>query len=378
MYIVYGSTISFEDNSTTEFSNNNATTGGAIGSNDSSISFECNSITVFSYNNADRGGAIYSDVGSTISFEDNSTTEFSNNNASYDGGAIYSHDCNVLEQNFPNSLFSNNTSSAQGETIDSFINNNGIPSKLEFYDPAICIDDHNRKQGCGKYYINHVMLGQYISASVVNYCNYPIDAKNFRIKFNDERGNGGYTISNSSNIRICGSQGIRIIGYTPLSKPLNYSSIIQLDIEQNSMWKKISVNLTVELSPCYPGFWQYRDLEKCECYHDNDNDTIFCLGNNSTIKRGYWFGNVTDKPTVTLCPINYCNFTCCETSNGYYHLSPVRDNQCKSHRSGTACGSCTHGYTLSFDSTECVSINSCTADQTVLVIFLTVTLDIGW
>ena len=98
-----------------------------------------------------------------------------------------------------------------------------------------------------------------------------------------------------------------------------------------------------------------------------------CSGKSSSMKRGYWFGNVSGKPTVTFCPTNYCNFTCCETSNGYYHLSPVRDNQCRSHRSGTACGSCTDGYTLSFDSTECVSVKNCTADQTVLVILLTMT-----
>ena len=99
---------------------------------------------------------------------------------------------------------------------------------------------------------------------------------------------------------------------------------------------------------------------------------MFCSGNSSTIKRGYWFGSVTGKPTITFCPINYCNFTCCETTNGYYHLSPIRDNQCRSHRSGIACGSCMHGYTLSFDSTECVNVESCTAGQTVLVILLTV------
>ena len=88
------------------------------------------------------------------------------------------------------------------------------------------------------------------------------------------------------------------------------------------------------------------------------------------IKRGYWFGNVTGKPTVVLCPINYCNFTCCETSNGYYQLSPVRDNQCKSHRSGAACGSCEEGYTLSFDSIKCLNLNDCTTGQTALVFAL--------
>ena len=68
---------------------------------------------------------------------------------------------------------------------------------------------------------------------------------------------------------------------------------------------------------------------------------------------------MTGKPTVTFCPINYCirNFTCCETFNGFYHLSPVRHNQCSLHRAGTACGSCTDGYTLSFDYTECVNVD---------------------
>ena len=94
----------------------------------------------------------------------------------------------------------------------------------------------------------------------------------------------------------------------------------------------------------------------CECY--NASDIVFCSGSSSTIKRGYWFGSVMGKSTVTFCPINYCNFTCCKTSNGYYHLSPVRVNQCRSHRSGTACGSCEKGYTLSFDSVDCYNCSS--------------------
>ena len=40
-------------------------------------------------------------------------------------------------------------------------------------------------------------------------------------------------------------------------------------------------------------------------------------------------------------------------------------NQCSSHRSGTACGSCKEGYTLSFDSMECVSIGKCTTGYNI-------------
>ena len=88
----------------------------------------------------------------------------------------------------------------------------------------------------------------------------------------------------------------------------------------------------------------------------------------STIERGYWFGN--DTTLVSICPNNYCNFDSGSTTNGFYQLSPPNRNQCRSHRSGTACGSCDEGYTLSFDSVECVK---CTTGQTVLVVTLLIT-----
>ena len=143
-----------------------------------------------------------------------------------------------------------------------------------------------------------------------------------------------------------------------MNNPYNYTLNVSLYTTRASESKDISVTLIIELSQCYPGFWYSNESQKCECY-DADN-IISCSGSNSTIRRGYWFGSVTEKPTVTLCPNDYCNFTCCETTNGVYHLSPVRANQCRPHRFGTACGNCEKGYTLSFDSPECVEVNKCT------------------
>ena len=71
---------------------------------------------------------------------------------------------------------------------------------------------------------------------------------------------------------------------------------------------------------------------------------------------------------MAYCPINYCNFTCCETTNGFYHLSPVRKNQCTLHRGGIACGKCVKGYTLSFDSAKCIKKEECTAREKFLII----------
>ena len=249
------------------------------------------------------------------------------------------------------------------------------PSKLELFHPAICISYYTKTEECDQYYLNHLMLGEEIIIPVClrDYCNEPsYSTQRFTIR---EFSKPNYVINGSTEFLLsCQSdalQDIRIIGNESLTKLLNYSFDVTLNIYGNSNWKQVSINLTIQLTPCYPGFWQYPESHKCECY--NASGIISCSGSSSTIKRGYWFGSVNGEPTVSVCPINYCNFACCETSNGYYQLSPVRDDQCRSHRTGTACGSCTDGYTLSFDSTECINTDNCTAGQTILVILLTVT-----
>ena len=247
------------------------------------------------------------------------------------------------------------------------------PNRLKLGDPAICLDDANNTQ-CNNYYVQNKMLGTEIvlRAYVLGYYNQCVDSIHFLVR--ETNPNYNYSIKGPMQVLIsCDTtfEGISIIGNQTLTKSTNFSITFTLNTDLYPNWKQISVNLTFELSPCHPGFWQAPKSMRCECY--NANDIVFCSDSSSTIKRNYWFGSVTGKPTVTFCPINYCNFTCCETSNGYYQLSPVRHNQCRSHRSGTACGSCTDGYTLSFDSPECVNVDSCTADQTILVILLTVT-----
>ena len=383
--------VTLKQNCNVTFENNNAILGGALCINsNTNITFTDNSTSLLKDNKATNdGGAINIQTNSSIMVKNNATLTFNTNNALY-GGAMFFDVTNTTIQvyNNKNISFMSNTARIAGDDIyidltgssGSCVNNRIIgeiqygiatpPNKLEFYDPAICTD--NDTEECNTYYLEHIMLGEEINIPVCisNYCDQPSYSIRFLLL---EENNQNYSISGTKQVLLsCNEtfQGITIIGNI-LSKPLNYTINLTLHDDLNPRWKQISVNLTVELTPCHPGFWQYSESEKCECY--NASDIVFCSGSSSTIKRGYWFGSVTGKPTVTFCPINYCNFTCCEASNGYYQLSPVRDNQCRSHRSGTACGNCTDGYTLSFDSPECVNVDSCTAGQTVLVILLTVT-----
>ena len=355
--------ILFKDNSNASFYINVATVGGGAIKvfNDSIITLtDCTTIN-FTDNNAQYGGAIFLDTNAVmINNSDNTSVYFINNTAKLLGNAVYQEAtwlCN-------SSCKINRTSGINSEFIAT------PPNELKFYHPAICIDGDDDML-CKQYYVQNVMLGKEIAipACVLDYYNHTIYSTQFLIQ------NEKHPIYNNSGpnqvlISCDQYERVNITGNQSLSKSENFTINFSLNVALNSNWKHISVNLIVELSPCHPGFWHYPNSLKCECF--NDNDIVFCSDSSSMIKRGYWFGTVTGKPTVAFCPINYCNFTCCETSNGYYQLSPVRDNQCRSHRSGIACGSCEEGYTLSFDSIECLDLNECTTGQTILVVVLTI------
>ena len=382
-----------KENTQLSFTNNKAIHGGAVHINDKVIiAIKENSTLLFYMNFATvGGGAINVLNNSNITLKDFININFTKNTAQY-GGAVFLDTTAVMVNkcyqkcvDFRNNLakFSSNSiyRDVDGSCNSSCINNSiyGIskyliatpPNVLKFFDPAICIDNDNDTQ-CNSYYIQNVMLGIEIilPACVLDYYSNQInDSTQFLV--NTDMHSKYFTNGPNEVLISCDTfQRISIMSNQSLSTSSNFSINISLNVDRDVNWKQISVTLIFGLSPCHPGFWQYRESQKCECY--NANDIVFCSGNSSTIKRGYWFGSVTGKPTITFCPINYCNFTCCETTNGYYHLSPIRNDQCTSHRSGAACGSCIEGYTLSFDSVECVNFENCTAGQTVLVIMLTV------
>ena len=380
-----------EENSKLSFDNNKAFNGGAICINMmTKFLVKGNSTSLFRNNlAAEGGGAIKVLNNSSVTINDSISINFTNNTAQY-GGAIFLDKTAVMVNNSNKNHinFENNFARILGDLVyqdvadlhnSSWLNKRIIgvsnkiiatpPNELRFDDPAICIDNDNDTQ-CKKYYVKSIMLGREIAipVCVLEYYNRTVDSTQFLV--HETYSNNSYSIKGAKQVVIsCDTfKGISIIGNQSLSKSTNFSITITLNTALYPDWKQISVNLIIELSPCYPGFWQYPNSTGCECY--NANDIIFCSGSNSTIKRGYWFGSVTGKPTVTFCPINYCNFTCCETSNGYYHLSPAKDNQCRPHRSGTACGSCEEGYTLSFDSVECINVKDCSIGQTILLLGL--------
>ena len=424
LYIFANSNITMKDDSTMNFTHNKVDWyGGAIYCySNSSISHEGKDL-VFAENKAGHGGAIFilqstllllsstrfinnkAKAGGgainlqytfNVSFDKSSKISFYDNTAIQYGGAIYG----VLTQykNFWSKIAFNmnitldNNSAIVGPHIyfdvsqscddkcfhqTVVVNDTGLksniirtsPSKLTLDDPAIamCGDNITNCKSSNTYVIKNIMLGQeiIIDARVQDYYNNSADGEQFFVTIT----NATYNISDSPKfISIFDRlEGIKIIG-EEVSTKTNITVSISLHSGEESNRKPVIVNLTTELSPCYLGF--YYNAPKCSCF--NDSGIVTCSGSESYIKKGYWFGIVGDKSTVTTCPNNYCKFNCCESTNGHYQLSPNRTNRYFSHRNRTAaaCGRCEEGYTLSFDSIECVSIKKCTTGQTLLVVTL--------
>ena len=356
---------------------------------------------LFDGNRAQNGAALYLDLNSKVIFTNNSAVFFSNNIARRYGGAIYYEILQSSEACYRNlstfivcynaSIVFNNNQARTGANsvffsisqacngtlqydVQNFILDQSVgelvtsPDKLKLFYPAQLANNSDPST----YYISDIMLGQniIIPACVLDHNEMPLWSTQFTLQLAKTNKQNDYSIQGNDIISVdCrifqGINNLVITGKPPL---INSIVTIQLnsfyDIRFN--WKPITVILDVQLSPCHSGFYYSSDLEHCVCY--TTDNIVTCSGSNSTIRNGYWFGTINEQPTVTVCPINYCNFDNCEATTGACDLYPLRDNQCRAHRSGAACGNCEEEYTLSFDSIDCISMDSCNVGQTVLVI----------
>ena len=410
MYLGNNVSLSFDNgnpiNTSKMFSKNSAETGGAIFLINSEIEFDNNSV-IFDNNTARQdGGAIYSDQ-SNLSFNNDCNIKFSNNRANEYGGAIYGifateMDDNAMNIDSTNIKFEKNDARIAGDSIyinlpqeceqeclnSSILGNvNDIikhiitsPNELKLYAPTRCIDTDNEE--CQVYYIDNIMLGQEIplDACMYDYYNKEAELAQFLVS---AYSNGSESVGNDNENFTLGLNTTTIscnhtvpdirINAAIKDKPKlphNYTLNFNLFASRFSETKMVFAELTVELSECHEGFYYDEGALACQCY--DTGNIVICTGTSSTIRRGYWFGEVNGNSTVAFCPINYCNFSCCETSNGFYQLSPTRENQCRLHRIGAACGKCEPGYTLPYDSPDCIEASDCTTTNISLAVTLTV------
>ena len=388
---------------------------------------------LFQNNSAKNGGAIYIGQNSQFTVNDGSTVQFINNTASLRGGAMYIDLTNCYDRgivfanitNYNSVSFTDNLAKLSGNSIyfdipescdvvTDYTNNYSaayIPFKLTYkcnesrhitgsaiatspYGIKLCLPESTKRMidsndecwvnsGQSNSTENNCvndagkigMLGQsiYFSTTLYDYFNGAAETIMFQVKCDNCE----------SKFKLVGD---RTLVHNDLKVKVEFLSDEELKNDTNITltltsllppeYRPLTATLSLTLSSCYNGFSFSNQSQQCECYIDNaDSKLIQCEEDTARIKLGYWFGSFNNVYTLSLCYHEYCNFFNTsyrnETGNGFFNLPRKEDDQCNSHRTGVACGECSEGYTLAYNSPDCISVDKCSPGMTVLVVVLT-------
>ena len=362
---------------------------------------------LFINNTANSGAAIYFEEVHSISphIKFNADVYFIKNSAEQKGGALYfnlvTNHCNVFTSPFDAS-FINNSANIAGNSIYfsvphtcQIITNTSdassllyVPNKFNYfqssqtkfspvvtspyniklYPPAIAV--HNSSND---YMINQTkMLGEPIqfNSSVFDYFDNITESVIFSINCKscgDDYALSTYQIAVHNH--TLNELKVFPIGYKDVTSNVNIS--VTLISVLPPVYRSMNASLSIQLSSCHTGYIFDKSQRQCICYPYSD--IVHCTGDHSEIKIGYWIGFLKEHYTSSICPSDYCNFfKRTKASLGYYDLPRTPDGQCSLHRTGVACGGCKPGYTLAYDSPDCIHRDKCSAGMTVLVIVLTI------
>ena len=387
IYLNQGTTVTIENETILKFINNTATlNGGAIYVDFRCLAYNLNSDTIIFFNhNSDDNFSKYGTV-------------FVNNSARIAGNSLYFNipkfcSANTDSTDYNSFLYTpcqfNFSQAVNGKMMHipcdldyTLLNGTGAPivtspHELRLYFPFndgcnISTSKHNI------YFTGNHILGHPVKfkGAVFDYLGMPTQPTQFNIQLQCPRYTHRceYTLKsgNHDHILTRSIDNYTILSVSVQGKEINakYINVTLALISSSSSMNKINTTLVVELVPCidHPGYTYSEESQTCVCYHHN----VKCSDDGNEIKRGYWFGSIASTVTTSLCPNHYCNFTDHkQTSEGYTKLPSTINAQCSDHRVGRACGECSSGYTLSYDSTDCISVDQCGTGWTVLVITLT-------
>ena len=366
------------------FMNNSAENGAAMYFNQNAeIKMKNGSIIRFIGNiAAQQGGAIFIEISfgcpqpTAILFANSSTVTFTNNSAGFTGNSIYfdiPESCDVIRDPtddnsivyIPNKFNYTQLPGSIGSPITT------SPYKITLCSKACYLSD-NTSSSC--YISSRIMLGQSIdvNATVCDYYNNISEPVQFVIECNNC--DNKYRLSSNNIIIQNGLFHITFLAVDTESDIIdNMNVTLNLSSALSSKYRQLTATVSLELSSCQSGYVFDANIQQCKCYEQSKN-IIQCQQDYAEIKHGYWFGiAIFPKCTVSLCPIHYCSYdNHAETTNGYYKLPEELDGQCYSHRTGVACGECKPGYTLAYDSPDCINTGNCYAGITVLVVVSTI------
>ena len=363
IYMDQRTNVSISDGSTVQFSKNSALVGGAIFVDLSVVCLQ-------------NGVVFYMTGNAKVSFNDNVAR------ARYSGDALYfsiSKDCKVnINTSDPTSMmhipyrfnYSQVNFTSCCDISCSHLHDTGFPVVTSPHYLILC--GNNVKQlDDVTYFISNTVLGKPVifKAGVMDYFKKLSQPVQFDINCtgcpneitlcSDDH----YTVDNASplNLTFTGKKKNFVINIIVTFTSFVLDAYIQ----------PIEVQVIVELVPCFNhiGYAYSKESNGCACYHVS---VVKCNDGYNEIEDGYWIGVISSQPTTSLCPAHYCSFIHRNKFTlGYSELPDTVDAQCSDHRTGTACGQCSSGYTLAYDTTDCISENDCSTIITVVVIIST-------
>ena len=328
--------------------------GGGLTMNGSNLAITKGSTLTFNNNNADYGGAMYIN---TTDFSNalrcHGRINFINNHARVAGPSIYTTDSNVSVDKFKK-CFSNPQ--------------NEIATSPKNFNAAIA--NSNRPFFPGQFLM--------LNVSLVDGLNNPGSCKaDITLECNrtdtGEHGlcerlypNISLQLVGPSDVFLFGANGmvntlLRFqvyfnVPHTQTNATLNVACVDPPLPKKTNV--KVDFNWT---SSCPLGFIENNATKTCKC---NKGDQIFCPPDTSVacIKIGYW---VNGKNFATIkCSYPFCDFrhsqdtidrNICQQYYGQHVVAlPQNENdQCSTHRAGTACFQCQKDYYLTFLGTKC-------------------------
>ena len=367
---------------------------------------------VFKNNSAQNGAAIYFAQNSQGAIGKDSEIKFARNFASLFGGAIHVNlPVNCLHQGVTftqlpedsSVLFDNNLAGIAGnsfyfsipkscDVIRNSSDNNSvvyIPYQFTYkelpgsvvpeistspYAVNLCSTECSTPNVNSCFVRNGNMLGQsvYFNATVCDY--YDNVGKSLQFFMECVNCNNTYRLFDDKILLHNGLSEFTVLAVDANSDISNVKNVtIEMTSVNSHEYNQLSAVVSIELSPCHGGYIFDTNLQQCKCY-DHDQDVVQCQQDYAEIKYQHWFGTVSSiLHTSSLCPTYYCDFDGrIEIRDGYYSLPKEENDQCNLHRVGMACGECTTGHTLAYDSTDCIDVNNCTPGMTALVVILTV------
>jgi len=366
----------------------NANDGSALVISAAGVDVEDNCVLVFTNNKAQRGAAVYLLASSWINIRDNTTITFTDNKADEMGGAIHAELINehnvvatwncffqyfnaTVEPDEWNTkiLFQNNIARHRGHSIyattlqsclwgKSYTHVTQDDIKNAFHWKSFEFDGKSGTKPFSRE-MEVATAANFLSTNKTDLKIAP--GRVYHLPFNqsdDEGQRAKAVFFIQSNDETTGKIGNRSV-YV-------FSDIMQVYGEPESTFSitvtslgpiSSAVTLNVTFDHCPPGYIPYDESCKCATEESGGYPGISGCDDEkyqANITRYHWGGIhlLTNEFVTSLCPQGFCNF-----AKSQYEMplpnsrTQLDESQCQpQHRTGTICGECMDGYSMSSES----------------------------